>query len=415
MARRKRTKYPGLSKPENSPYYQYRFMLAGRRISESTGETDVEKAWDRASEIREAAKLAVKDRFAKHCNAPIDEHVETWRGSLVAAGDTSLYIGMVASRAKAVIKGAKFKTWADITRPAVEEFLNTLRGKDARVKIKTVGRGFGTRTRNGYLRAIKGFCAWMVSAERAPSNPLAGLKCEKGLQGDVRRQRRAFTSEEWRELISYAEYAPVEYGVPGADRARLWRFLGETGLRSNEARTLRWSAIDLDSNPPTVTVAAAFSKTGEPRTVPIRLELAAAMKTWKAPGQNPFVPAFRMPNRTNVCRMLKRDLAKARAAWIKRVEQDPAEHKRRSESDFLVYSSDSGVLDVHSFRHSYASWLARAGVAIKTAQTLLGHKTVAMTMQVYSHVLLPDQAVAVAGALPRVDMPATAQSAATSA
>jgi len=414
MAKRKRSKYPGLTKPDNSPFWQYRFMLNGVRVSESTGEVDVERAWDRACEIREAAKLAAKDKFAKHRTAPIDEHVEAWRAGLVAAGDTPLYISMVVGRCKAVIAGAKFRTWADVTRPGVEQFLNSLRDKDAKVKNKTVGRGYGTRTRNGYVRAIKGFCAWMVSSERAPSNPLVGLRCEKGLQADVRRKRRAFTPEEWQELIAYAENGPVEYGVSGTDRARLWRFLGETGLRSNETRTLRWSAIDVDGDPPAVTVAAAFSKTGDSRTVPIRPEFAAVMKGWKAPGQNPFTPAFRMPNRTNVCRMLRRDLGGAREAWIKRAENDSAEHKRRAESSFLVYCSDSGVLDVHSFRHSYASWLARAGVPVKVAQDLLGHKTIALTMQVYSHVLLPDRARALAGALPQVSTQ-TAARAATSA
>jgi integrase len=59
-------------------------------------------------------------------------------------------------------------------------------------------------------------------------------------------------------------------------------------------------------------------------------------------------------------------------------------------------------------------WWARPGVPVKTAQSLLGHKTIAMTMQVYSHVLLPDQAVALAGALPRVETQ-TATRAATSA
>lgn len=42
----------------------------------------------------------------------------------------------------------------------------------------------------------------------------------------------------------------------------------------------------------------------------------------------------------------------------------------------------------HTLRHTFASWLALQGVQIQTIQELLGHKTLAMTIQ-YSH-LVPD-------------------------
>ena len=55
MARRKRSRYPGLSRPPNSPHWQYRFTVNGQRVSVSTEETDLDKAWD---ERREQWKIA---------------------------------------------------------------------------------------------------------------------------------------------------------------------------------------------------------------------------------------------------------------------------------------------------------------------------------------------------------------------
>lgn len=42
-------------------------------------------------------------------------------------------------------------------------------------------------------------------------------------------------------------------------------------------------------------------------------------------------------------------------------------------------------LTAHIFRHNYASLLYKQGVDIKTAQRLLGHATVAVTMDIYTH------------------------------
>jgi integrase len=40
----------------------------------------------------------------------------------------------------------------------------------------------------------------------------------------------------------------------------------------------------------------------------------------------------------------------------------------------------------HTFRHTFASWLAASGVPIPVVQALLGHSTIVMTMR-YTHVV----------------------------
>ena len=42
-------------------------------------------------------------------------------------------------------------------------------------------------------------------------------------------------------------------------------------------------------------------------------------------------------------------------------------------------------LTAHIFRHNYASLLYKQGVDVKTAQKLLGHSTIAVTMDIYTH------------------------------
>ncbi len=93
--------------------------------------------------------------------------------------------------------------------------------------------------------------------------------------------------------------------------------------------------------------------------------------------------------------MLRWDLEAARAAWIERAE-DEAGRRIRSDTNFLVYRDDSGrVLDFHSFRHTFVSRIAGAGVHPKQAQDLARHSDINLTLTRYSHTVLGDQAEAI--------------------
>ena len=41
---------------------------------------------------------------------------------------------------------------------------------------------------------------------------------------------------------------------------------------------------------------------------------------------------------------------------------------------------------VHDARHTYATWLLEQGIAPKVVQTMLGHCSIAITLDIYSHV-----------------------------
>src|SRR5262249_12327737 len=52
------------------------------------------------------------------------------------------------------------------------------------------------------------------------------------------------------------------------------------------------------------------------------------------------------------------------------------------------------VVDMHSLRHGYITTLAKAGVPLKTLQTLARHSDPKLTLNVYSHLTLIDTASA---------------------
>ena len=126
---RKRSRYPGLYKPDNSPFWQYRFMVNGKRLSVSTAETAVEAAWQTAQTVRAEAKSAAKDRYAAHRKRPLSQHIGDWARSLGATG-----IGDDAEGAKFVAPFLDRKKGSRAAAPpSVRQSVKLFRGRKFRI------------------------------------------------------------------------------------------------------------------------------------------------------------------------------------------------------------------------------------------------------------------------------------------
>ncbi len=93
---------------------------------------------------------------------------------------------------------------------------------------------------------------------------------------------------------------------------------------------------------------------------------------------------------------MRKDLEAARLVWIQEASNED-ERQAREDSDFLLYINHAGrFADFHANRHTYITNLSKAGVALKTAQTLARHSDPRLTMNIYTHSNVQDQAEAVA-------------------
>ena len=169
-----------------------------------------------------------------------------------------------------------------------------------------------------------------------------------------------------------AEHGPERFAVTGPERAMLYQIAVETGLRASELRSLVRASFDLEANPPTVTVAAGYSKRQREDTLPLRRQLADDLRDFLS-GKTPTAQTFTVPPSYDTADMLRADL----------------------EAAGIPYRNDAGrVADFHSLRHSFISNLAAGGVHPKTAQTLARHSTITLTMDRYSHSCQGEQSVA---------------------
>ena len=167
-----------------------------------------------------------------------------------------------------------------------------------------------------------------------------------------------------------------------------------TGLRLGEVLALRWSDIDLARS--TVAVRQALAKTedgwtmGEPKT-------GASTRLIKLPE---FVASALRHHRL---RQLKEPFAAAvrqheYLVFTTRVgtHLDPRNLGRTFKTQLAAAGLDPNGFTFHSLRHSAATIMLAEGVQPKVVQEMLGHSSIKVTMDVYSHVLphLQDDAAA---------------------
>lgn len=365
-------------------YYISYFDHNGQRVSRSARTTDKATAERIAAKLEADAALRRdgvidprEDRFATEDRRALAEHVADFQSVLFSKGNNADYVNQAVARVKHVLSQCQADRIGRLTSSAVQAAIGRLRAS-----------GKSLATCNGYLRSIKGFTAWLHRDRRLREDPLRTLSTFNEAI-DRRHVRREPTVAELTWLIETTKRRTHEnHSLPGPDRAMLYLLGVGTGLRASELRSLHKESFELDQDPPVVRVAAAYSKRRRDDVQPISGELAKIAKAWLANKTSGEILFGAMPGDT--ARMLRKDLAAARTAWIA-AATDEAERRERSDSDFLRYRNSAGaVLDFHSLRHAFISAVVNSGASVKVAQELARHGSPTLTIGRYSHVRLQD-------------------------
>ena len=164
----------------------------------------------------------------------------------------------------------------------------------------------------------------------------------------------------------------------------LWLLAATTGLRRGEILGLRWQDVDLDAGRvnivQTLTVADRVVRFGEPKTARGRRSLALDGVTVRA------------------LRVHRKQQAEERLAWGP-VWQDVGlvftrEDGRHIDPYWPTHAlhrlaREAGLprIRFHDLRHSYATAALAAGISPKVVSDRLGHATISLTLDTYSHVL----------------------------
>lgn len=322
---------------------------------------------------------------------PLTALVEAWTEHLRAKGTSEDHVQQVTSRALDVFNGASATFWKELEPGRVEQFLRGRRERD----------GISARTSNFHLNSARQFIRWAIRTGLASEDPLRSLD-PMNVAIDRRRERRALSIEELRKLLDTTERGPARDGtsaaesadgMPGPERAMLYRVAVETGLRRNELHTLKVADLDLaDLERGTVRVRSVNAKNRREARLPFRADTAKALAKF-VEHRPPLDAVFRCPKDWRAAAVLRADLAAAE----------------------IPYADDVGrVVDFHALRTTFGTLLARSGATLQVAQRLMRHSTPVLTSNIYTVLGSDDERAAVAS-LPGATKPPVSASPATGA
>jgi integrase len=202
----------------------------------------------------------------------------------------------------------------------------------------------------------------------------------------IKRPATVWNPGEWRAFLQEAK---------GDTMAPLWYFLAVEGMRRGEALGLRWQDVNWERG--TVHISQTV--------VPDRNNLGKALIQSRAK-TNAGARSVRLTGETIVVLKEHRD----RQAFQRQAAGDawqdhdlivctgtgtPINPNNVTRSyNRLVMLSGVPRIRVHDMRHTAATMLLRAGVSAKIVSERLGHATIAITLDTYSHVLPDMQDVA---------------------
>ncbi|MCD6304616.1 MAG: site-specific integrase [Planctomycetes bacterium] len=343
---------------------------------------------------------------AGHLDTPIDKHTKDYLRHLAAKTIrgrrvSPKHVKNVRDKLARLIRQCRFRRLRDIDRQEVRRWMDKT-ARTPRNADDPNSKPLAARTINMHRSAIMAFCNWCVNERRLVANPLAGLP--KVEQAEPARKRRPLTEDEIARLLKAARERPLRDALTvragknkgkllakvrpevqerlkrtGRERALLYRFMIMTGLRKGEVTALPVAALDLDGDQPCVRIEGRHAKSGKSAVLPLRADLAADLRRHLAERNgNGDGLLFNVPS--DFKRVFDGDLA---AAGIPKTD------------------AQGRTLDVHCLRHTFATLLARNGVSPATAQKLMRHSDIRLTMNIYTHLDLADTASAVA-ALPAI-------------
>jgi integrase len=229
-----------------------------------------------------------------------------------------------------------------------------------------------------------------VRWNRIPRNPALASDPPKAKSG----QARELKTWSAKELQTFLESVRETRLYP------LWLTLATTGMRRGEALGLRWEDLDTESARLSIRqnmvvvgheVSIGKPKTGRGRNISLDPATLATLK------------AFRTKQETERRWWRKEGAPYVDSGYIFRQENGLPYHPSRISKIFETAAKASGQprIRLHDLRHTFATLALSAGVHPKVVSERLGHASIMITLDTYSHAIpaLAEEAAAKVAAL----------------
>ena len=214
-----------------------------------------------------------------------------------------------------------------------------------------------------------------VVMQAIPFNPAREVILPRNTQKAKREKIKHFDNQELKKFLYYLDSLNLNKFRYYYENT-LYKFLLATGCRINEALALSWSDIDLDNAVVHITKTLNYKQeTNSPksktslRDIDIDQATVSMLKQYK---RRQVQEAWQIGRSETV-------------VFSDFIHEYP--NNRTLQTRLRTHFKRAKVTNIgfHGFRHTHASLLLNSGIPYKELQHRLGHSTLSMTMDVYSH------------------------------
>ena len=367
MMGRRKSLPAGMRYMQDGKRIQYRFTVDGKRYA--VYGLDVKECYQKA----EAKEQELSEGQYKKAKAlTISEYFERWiEAKEKTVKETTIRTNKILFKiASGVVIDGNGNTFGNLKVVDVEA--QHIRD----VQDKMIQAGKSTRTVNDTVSLVKGVLQCAVDVDRIITwNPAAGIKRIRRTEPAARdTYHRALTIEETKAFFKAAREKESWY-------YNLYCFLIDTGCRCGEAGAIQNS----DISGKVIHVSKTVTRTAEGT-----YRIGDEAKTKAGTRDIPIRPLARqaIDSQREINRLLNNGITGINDTLFK----SPRGYLL---SDTVVNQDIARICKVagiekftaHAFRDTFATRCVESGMQPKTLQEIMGHTDIAMTMNLYAHVM----------------------------
>ena len=340
------------------PYWVF-VALNGKRTSTKVGEKkDADKLKREIEKKIKKGEFRLEEPEEKKIGITFKQYADAWMKTTVPATCKK----STENDYEAILKNH--------VRPVFDKLLlqDITRGKIKSLLLEKINEGKAPSTVIHIRNVISGVLNNAVDDEIIPSNPALGLK--RVIPRNIKKEINPLTPEELQHLLdTVAEHFLGEYP--------LFLLLARTGVRIGEALAVQWDDVDfagrcIEIKRSIVRGRISKPKNGKTRRVDMSQHLADTMK------------AYRLE-----CK--KKGLKSGQGGLPKYLFQNnqggmvDTNNWRRRVFKKVLEKAKLRSIRIHDLRHTYATLRINAGHNINDVSGQLGHSSLKMTLDTYTH------------------------------
>ena len=214
-----------------------------------------------------------------------------------------------------------------------------------------------------------------VVMQAIPFNPAREVILLRNTQKAKREKIKHFENQELKKFLDYLDSLDLNRYRYYYENT-LYKFLLATGCRINEALALSWSDIDLENSVVHITKTLNYKQeTNSPKSKASLRDIDIDQATVS------MLKQYRLRQTKEAWKIGKSESI----VFSDFIHEYP--NNRTLQTRLRTHFKRAKVTNIgfHGFRHTHASLLLNSGIPYKELQHRLGHSTLSMTMDIYSH------------------------------